>query len=65
MIKFQIPAQVCDECGEVWLDNSTLEWFDQAAELTPEEEAIVRKAEESIRRGELVDWEDLKKSLNL
>jgi len=33
--------------------------------LTPREEAIVRKAEQEIKRGEVVDWEDVKTELNL
>lgn len=33
--------------------------------LTAKEEAIVRKAEQEIQRGEVVDWEDLKTELKL
>ncbi len=33
--------------------------------LTSGEEALVRKAEQEIKRGEVVDWEDVKTELNL
>ncbi len=33
--------------------------------LSPREEAIVRKAEQEIKRGQVVDWEDVKTDLNL
>ena len=33
--------------------------------LSADEEAVVRKAEEEIKRGELVDWEEVKADFNL
>ena len=33
--------------------------------LTPEEEAIVREGEEQIKRGQVLDWEEVKEELKL
>lgn len=33
--------------------------------LTPEEEALVREGEEQLKRGELINWDDLKQRLGL
>jgi len=55
---------ICDpENGTVVIKPKTL--VDSDDILTPREEAIVRKAEQEIKRGEVVDWEDVKTELNL
>ncbi len=74
-----IPKDICEELGlkqgdfvEVTCDpeNGTVvikpkKLVDPDDILTPREEAIVRKAEQEIKRGEVVDWEDVKTELNL
>ena len=74
-----IPKDICEELGlqqgdfvEVTCDpeNGTVvikpkKLVDADDILTPREEAIVRKAEQEIKRGEVVDWEDVKTELNL
>ena len=74
-----IPKDICEELGlqqgdfvEVTLDpeNGTVvikpkKLVDADDILTSREEAIVRKAEQEIKRGEVVDWEDVKTELNL
>jgi AbrB family looped-hinge helix DNA binding protein len=74
-----IPKDICEELGlqqgdyvEVTGDpeNGTVvikpkKLVDSDDILTPREEAIVRKAEQEIKRGEVVDWEDVKTELNL
>ncbi|MCH7803369.1 MAG: AbrB/MazE/SpoVT family DNA-binding domain-containing protein [Acidobacteria bacterium] len=74
-----IPKDICEELGlkqgdfvEVTCDpeNGTVvikpkKLVDSDDLLTPREEAIVRKAEQEIKRGEVVDWEDVKTELNL
>lgn len=74
-----IPKDICEELGlqpgdfvEVTRDpeNGTVvikpkKLVDADDILTSREEAIVRKAEQEIKRGEVVDWEDVKTELNL
>ncbi len=74
-----IPKDICEELGlqqgdfvEVTSDpeNGTVvikpkKLVDADDILTSREEAIVRKAEQEIKRGEVVDWEDVKTELNL
>jgi len=74
-----IPKDICEALGlqqgdfvEVVRDskNGTVvikpkKLVDPDDILTPREEAIVRKAEQEIKRGEVVDWEDVKTELKL
>ncbi len=72
-----IPEAICDVLGlkegdfvEVVHKNGTVvikpkKLVDPDDVLTPEEEAIVRKGEQEMKRGEVVDWEDVKADLNL
>ena len=72
-----IPKAICEELGlregdfvEVIRKNGTVviqpkKLVDPDDVLTPEEEAIVRKGEQEMKRGEVVDWEDVKADLNL
>jgi len=74
-----IPKDICEALGlqqgdfvEVVRDskNGTViikpkKLVDPDDILTSREEAIVRKAEQEIKRGEVVDWEDVKTELNL
>ncbi len=72
-----IPKAICDVLGlkvgdfvEVIRKNGTVvikpkKLVDPDDVLTPEEEVIVRKGEQEMMRGEVVDWEDLKADLNL
>jgi AbrB family looped-hinge helix DNA binding protein len=74
-----IPKDICEELGlqqgdfvEVTGDpeNGTVvikpkKLVDPDDILTSREEALVRKAEQEIKRGEVVDWEDVKTELNL
>ena len=74
-----IPKDICEALGlqqgdfvEVTRDseNGTVvikpkKLVDSDDILTQREEAIVRKAEQEIKRGEVMDWEDVKTELNL
>ncbi len=74
-----IPKDICEELGlqqgdfvEVTRDpeNGTVvikpkKLVDPDDILTSREEALVRKADQEIKRGEVVDWEDVKTELNL
>lgn len=72
-----IPKAICEELDlregdfvEVICKNGTVvikpkKLVDPDDVLTPEEEVIVRKGEQAMKRGELVDWEDIKADLNL
>ena len=72
-----IPKAICEELDlregdfvEVICKNGTVvikpkKLVDPDDVLTPEEEVIVRKGEQAMKRGELVDWEDIKADMNL
>ncbi len=72
-----IPKDICDDLGitegdfvEVTKGDGNVvikpkKLIDADDLLTPDEEAIVRAGEEQIKRGDVVDWEDIKKELNL
>ena len=72
-----IPKAICDELdlhegdfvevkqskGAVLIKPKKL--VDPDDILTPEEEALVRKGEAQLKRGEYALWEDVKKKLHL
>ena len=72
-----IPKAICEDLGlkegdfveikkvkeSVVIKPKTL--VDLGDVLTPEEEKIVRQGESQVRRGEVLDWEQVKKELKL
>lgn len=69
-----IPKSIFDklglregDCLEIKCNKNkvVLEPVDPDDILTPEEEEMVCKGEEQLKRGEYVLWEDLKKKLKL
>ena len=72
-----IPKVICEELDlqegdfvEVIRKNGTVvikpkKLVDPDDVLSAKEEAVVRKSEQEIKRGELVDWEEVKADFNL
>ena len=73
-----IPKEICEELGlkegdfiEVNRSKDTVvikpkkKSVEADDTITPEEEELVRKGEEQLKRGEYVEWDDLKKRLKL
>ena len=72
-----IPKDICEELGlqvgdfvEVTKENGAVilkpkKLVDADEALTPDEEELVERGIEQIKRGDSVNWEDLKDRLNL
>jgi hypothetical protein len=61
----QVFAELKERAEALRRKKKTKPTVDPDNTLTPEEEKLVRKGEEQIRRGEFVTWEQLKGELDL